>query len=139
MSQTSSYKPGGEHLRKLNDYKQYSKRGMEYNQSDINKIPIFQAESYKHWIAKCTLFFQLRRIGHDVIGEFVIPGLGVGDLFDLDTSVQYEIEFSGKKIRESKAEKYKRTGVEIIVVNCNGMPTDIKDIQKFLDPYIIVD
>ena len=127
-------------MRKLNDYKQYSTRGMEYDKSDVNKVTIFTSESLKHWVAKTILFYKLRQLGHNVVSEVPIPGLGVADLIDLTLNIQYEIELDvHKHIRESKAKKYQRDGVEIIVVHCHKMPTDIKELSSFLDPYIIVD
>jgi len=113
---------------------------VEYDKSDVNKIPVLNAESLKHWVAKSLLFYKLRRLGHDVVSEVPIPGLGVADLIDLTLNVQYEIELDvHKHIRLSKAEKYGRDGVEIIVVHCHNMPTDIKELNKFLDQYIVVD
>jgi hypothetical protein len=127
-------------MRKLRDYKSYSIRGMEIDRCDINKLSIFQAESYKHFVAKCVLVYSLRKLGHEIATEVPIPGLGVADIIDLTTNTQYEIELThARAVRESKAEKYRRSGVEIIVVDGHDMPENIDELRKFIEPYIRVD
>jgi len=127
-------------MNRIRDYKIMPVRGMEYSTNDINKLTLFKGESLRHFTVKAVLFHQLRKLKHDVISEVEIPGLGVGDLIDLTLQIHYEIEFTQtKSIRDGKADKYKRTGFDVIVIDCRKIPDDFKGMQKFLDPYIVVD
>ena len=127
-------------MRRIKDYKQYLIRGIVYEQHDINKLAMFPNESFKHYMAKCCLVYLLRKLGHDILTEIEITGCGLADVVDLTTSTQYEIELSGsKKVRNSKIEKYKRAGTEIIVVNCWKMPMDLNELMRFIDDYIVPD
>mgnify|MGYP000496677896 CR=1 FL=1 len=66
-------------------------------------------ESYRHFMAKSALFWSLRKLGHEVRTEAEVFGrntsrpmyefdtfkpLGVADVLDLTTRVQYEIELT---------------------------------------------
>ena len=127
-------------MKRIKDYRQYAIRGLVYEQSDINKVAMYPTESFKHFMAKCCLVYLLRKLGHDVITEIEITGCGIGDILDLTTKVQYEIELDkSKQVRNSKIDLYRRTGTEIIIVDCHSMPIDIKELAKFLDPYIVPD
>ena len=101
---------------------------------------MFPGESFKHWMAKCCLVYLLRKLGHEILTEVEITGCGIGDILDLTTNVQYEIELSHSKgVRNSKIDLYKRFGTEIIIVDCHNMPMDLKELVTFLDPYIVPD
>ena len=83
------------------------------------------------------MFRILRRMKHDVVTEFEITGQGLGDVFDLTTSVQYEIESNSKPSNlRKKAEMYKRDGVEVIVIPLRGMPVGMKEREKELREYV---
>ena len=127
-------------MKRVKDYKHYSVRGLIYTESDLNKIPVFQGETLKHFLAKAILFYKLRRLKHDVLSEVEIPGLGVGDIVDLSANVQYEIELDvHKHIRESKAKKYARKDFDVIVVHCHNLPLNIHEISKYLEQFVVPD
>ncbi|MDO9538215.1 MAG: hypothetical protein Q7J68_07845 [Thermoplasmata archaeon] len=91
-------------------------------------------ESLDHWITKALLFRMLRKMKHDVITEFEITGMGVGDIFDLTTSVQYEIETTSySKFIQRRKEDYSRVGVEVIVIPLARLPEDVKGREKALE------
>ena len=127
-------------MKRIKDYKQYQIRGVVYEQSDINKLAMFPGESLQHYVVKSVLVWKLRHLKHDILTEAEIPGCGVADLLDLNTSTQYEIEFSHSKgVRNSKIAQYQRAGVEIIIVDCHKIPTDMMELMKFLDDWIVPD
>ena len=74
---------------------------------------------------------------HDVVTEFEITGMGVGDILDMTTSVQYEIEtVSYPKYIQDRAKQYERIGAEVIVIPIRKLPDDIKEREKALIEYI---
>ena len=124
-------------MNRIKDNRNYKQRGMIYQTHDINKLKMHTLESLDHWITKALLFRILRRMKHDVITEFEITGMGVGDVFDLTTGVQYEVErVSYSKFLERRRGDYKRVGVEVIVVPLAGLPEDVKEREKVLGEYI---
>ena len=67
---------------------------------------------------------------HDVVTEFEITGMGIGDVFDITTSVQYEVETTSySKFIERRRLDYERTGVEVIVIPLAKLPKDISESQ----------
>ena len=127
-------------MKRIKDYKQYQIRGLVYDQSDVNKVAMYPTESFKHYMAKSCLVYLLHKLGHEILTEVEITGCGLGDVLDLTVGVQYEIELDkSKQVRNSKIDLYKRSGTEIIIVDCHSMPIDIKELMKFLDPYIVPD
>jgi hypothetical protein len=109
-----------------------------YDHRDINKLIQFPGETLKHFLAKAILFHRLREFKHDVVTEFEITGCGVGDILDLTANVQYEIESHPKRnIRNRKLELYKRTGCEIIIVDCSKLPTDLNEVAEYLEKFIV--
>ena len=90
-------------------------------------------ETIDHWITKALLFRILRKLKHNVVTEFEITGMGVGDVFDLTTSVQYEIETTSySKFIQRRKEDYERTGVEVIVIPMGKLPKDVLEREKAL-------
>ena len=68
---------------------------------------------------------------HDVITEFEITGMGIGDIFDLTTATQYEVETTSySKFLRRRKEDYARDGVEIIVVPLAKLPEGMKEREK---------
>jgi len=98
-------------------------------------------DSYKHWIVKSVLIFELERLGHEVEIETYIPGVGYCDLIDKDTWIQYEIDGnSSPKYRYYKARKYRRPGItDIVIIPIYKLPTDIHEIKKYVEKYIVPD
>ena len=106
----------------------------------MNTLKMHTRESLDHWLTKALLFRILRRMKHDVITEFEITGMGIGDLFDLTTSVQYEIETTSySKFIERRRRDYERDGVEVIVIPLAGLPGDVKEREKELRNWVIGD
>ena len=63
--------------------------------------------------------------------------MGIGDIFDLTTSTQYEVETtSHSKFLERRKEDFARNGVEIIVIPLRGLPGDMKGREKELDGWV---
>jgi hypothetical protein len=124
-------------LKKIKDNWILSRRGVVYLDEDINKLKMFTKESLDHWIAKALTFYILRKMRHDVVTEFEITGLGQGDILDLTTNTQYEIETVNKKTyHQRRIEQYRRVGVDVIVIPTNKLSYDIKDRIRMLKQYI---
>jgi hypothetical protein len=122
-------------------------------QDCLNALRLFDTgESYRHFIAKSALFYLLRKLGHEVQTEVDVYGrntsrpeytfdtfrsLGVADILDLTTNVQYEIERSNIPSKwRRKAEQYRRDGWEVIIVPIHKSPSDIDGLLDFVGQYI---
>ena len=117
-----------------------AKRGLLYDVKDINKLAKFSTEKLDHWTAKCLLFYILREMKHDVLSEFEITGVGIGDILDLNTMTQYEIETrNARPTLERYNEKYKQTGIELIIIQTKYLPTNITKRYRRLKKYIVPD
>jgi len=104
-----------------------------------NHLTKFSNESFRHFLAKATLFWLLRDLKHDIATEWRVSN-GYVDICDKTAHVFYEIEFQASpKIRTQKIWKYKITGYEIIILDCSKMPSDIYEIQKYLEQFIVLD
>ena len=76
----------------------------------LNHLTKFSSEGYRHFIAKSTLFYLLRKLHHDVATEWRVPN-GYVDIVDKDTWTFYEIETNrSKKYHESKKDLYNVSG-----------------------------
>ena len=123
--------------RRIKDKRDYKQRGIIYLPQEVNSLKMFANEALDHWITKALVFRLLRKMKHDVVTEFEITGMGIGDVFDLTTSVQYEIETNSQpKHIKNKAEQYIRIGVEVIVIPLKNLPIDIKEREKTLKEYV---
>ncbi len=70
--------------------------------------------------------------------EFEITGMGIGDIFDLTTSTQYEIETTSySKFLQRRKEDYARDGVEIIVIPLAKLPVGWKERERALGEWVI--
>jgi hypothetical protein len=98
-------------------------------------------DSYKHWIVKSVFIYELERLGHEVEIEVYLPGVGYCDLVDRTTWIQYEIDGnSSPQYRHYKAKKYLRPGIrDVIIAPIYKLPTDIYDIRKFVQGFIVLD
>jgi hypothetical protein len=98
-------------------------------------------DSYKHWIVKSVFVFELEKMGHEVELELHIPGLGLCDLIDRTTWIQYEIDGnSSPKYRRTKARKYLRPGIrDVIVIPTYRLSDDIHEIRSYVRSFIVVD
>ena len=124
--------------RKIIDKRDYKQRGIIYLPEHVNTLKMHTTETIEHWIAKALVFRLLRRMNHNVITEFEITGMGVGDIFDLTTSTQYEIEtISYPKYIRDRAKQYIRIGVDVIVIPLKKLPDDVKEREKALKEYVL--
>ena len=124
-------------MNRIKDKRGYKQRGMIYQPGDLNRLKMHVNETLDHWITKAILFRLLRKMKHDVITEFEITGLGVGDLFDLTTSVQYEIETTSySKFLQRRKEDYARDGVEVIVIPMARLPEDVRGRERELEGWV---
>ena len=113
------------------------KRGIVYDERDINRLKHFYTEKLDHWLTKAILFYQLRDLNHNVITEFEITGLGIGDVLDLTTNTQYEIEIShGQANWNKRRNQYKQAGVDIIIVPTQKLSGNIKERYQQINAYI---
>ena len=98
-------------------------------------------DSFKHWIVKMTIVFELEKIGHNVDVEVEIPGRGMADVMDFTTRIQYEVDgHHTSTYRINKAKKYLRPGLkDVIVVPIHKLSTDINEIRKYVWDYIVPD
>ena len=98
-------------------------------------------DSFKHWIVKSILVYELEKMGHEVELELYIPQVGYCDLIDRTTWIQYEIDgFHSSGYRLKKAQKYLRPGIrDVIVIPIHKLSTDINEIRKFVNDYIVED
>lgn len=75
---------------------------------------------------------------HDVVTEFEITGMGIGDIFDLTTATQYEVETTCySKFLQRRKEDYARDGVEIIVIPLAKLPVGWKERERALGEWVI--
>ena len=98
-------------------------------------------DSYKHWIVKSVLIYKLGRLGHEVEIETYIRGVGYCDPIDRSTWIQYDIDGnSSPQYRHYKAKKYMRPGIrDIVIVPIYKLPSDILEIRKFIQDFIVID
>ena len=124
--------------RKIIDKRDYNRRGILYLPEHVNTLKMHVNETLEHWITKALVFRLLRKMKHEVVTEFEITGMGVGDVFDLTASRQYEVETKNtpKYIRD-RLEQYKRIDVDVIVIPLAKLPKDIKELEKALEDWII--
>ena len=122
---------------RIKDNRNYKQRGILYLPQHVNTLKMHTKESIDHWITKALLFRLLRRMKHDVVTEFEITGMGIGDVFDITTSIQYEVETrSYSKFIEKRRLDYERTGVEVIVIPLAKLPVGMKEREKVLTEYV---
>ena len=104
-----------------------------------NHLTKFSNESFRHFLAKASLFWLLRGMKHDIATEWRVSN-GYVDICDKTTHTFYEIEFQpSPKFRSRKIKQYKITGYEIIIIDCSKIPSDIDEIRKYLGQFIVPD
>ena len=115
----------------------FARKAISYQPSDVNRLVIRPPEKLEHYLAKSVLFYILQEYNHDVLSEFEVVGVGRGDLFDLNTRVQYELETTDSKWYQRKAnEKYMSIGHEVIVIDCSELPLDFYQIYMYLQQFV---
>ena len=115
----------------------FERKAISYRTTDINRLVKHHREKLDHYIAKSALFYILQEYNHDVLTEFEIVGVGRGDIFDLTTKVQYELETNhSPKWRQELNIKYMQTGVEVIVIDCHDLPLDFYQVYMYLQQFV---
>ena len=118
----------------------FSRKAVLYEPSDINKLVYDFKEKLNHFSAKAIMFMILREMKHDVLTEVEIVNVGFGDLYDISANVLYEFETTGsKKVQKRVNEMYKRTNMEIIVIDVKELPDDIFQRYLKLKEFVIPD
>jgi hypothetical protein len=70
---------------------------------------------------------------HNVITEFEISSCGVGDVLDLTTSTQYEIESAAKShVIHEKLNWYLRNNVDIVFIDLRKVPKGLDERFRYL-------
>ena len=119
---------------------EYSRKGILYDKSDVNKLVHDFREKLNHFCAKAILFMILRDLKHDVVTEVEIVDVGIGDLYDISVNVLYEFETTGsKKVQKRVNEIYKQTNIEVIVIDVKDLPDDLFQRYLKLKEYVIPD
>ena len=125
-------------MNRIIDNREYKQRGILYLPEHINTLKMHVNETLDHWLTKAIVFRLLRRMKHDVVTEFEITGMGVGDILDLTANVQYEIETTSyPKYIQDRAKQYIRLGVDVIVIPLKKLPNDLKNREKALEDWLI--
>ena len=76
-------------------------------------------------------------VGHDVALHVF---RGVGDLLDLSTRTQYEIELHPHRaIRDRKLVQYRPAGHDVIIVDCSALPHKPADAARHMKRYVVPD
>ena len=124
-------------MNRIKDKREYKQRGIIYLPEHVNTLKMHSNETIDHWITKALVFRLLRNMKHDVVTEFEITGMGIGDVLDLTKSVQYEIEtLSYAKHIQDRAKQYQRIGIDVIVIPIKKLPDDVKEREKALKEYL---
>lgn len=118
----------------------FGRKAILYNREDINKVVTAGNEKLTHFITKAIMFYALSELDHDIVTECTIVGVGRVDMYDLTAQVIYEFEnHVSPKYRKEANEKYRMTGVEMIVIDINVLPDDIFQRYLKLREYVVVD
>ena len=105
----------------------------------LNHLTKFSNESYRHFVAKAILFYELRKMKHNVATEWRVPN-GYIDIVDKTTWTFYEIENShSPKRRNRKKELYQLTGFDVIIVDCSKLPSKLEEMSEYIQQFIVVD
>ena len=105
----------------------------------ISTLKRYPNESYKHFMAKACVFYQLCKLKHEVETEWLVGNRYV-DIVDKTTRTLYEIEFSSsKKFRARKYEFYNLSGYEIIIIDCSKLSKNIDKMSTYLSQFVVPD
>lgn len=116
---------------------EFERKVISYQTSDINRLVKDHKKKLDHYITKSILFYILQEYNYDVLNEFEIAGVGRGDVFDLTTKRQYELETNhSPKLRQELNRKYMQTGIEVIVIDCSNLPLDFYQVYMYLQQFI---
>ena len=122
------------------DPRDFYRKAILYERSDINKLVHHHKEKLNHFSAKAIMFMILRDMKHDVISEVEIVGVGISDLIDLTTNVIYEFETTGcRSVQQRVNDIYKQTGIEVIVIDVKSLSDDIFQRYLKLKEFVIPD
>ena len=117
--------------------KELYRKAINYEYSDVNKLNKHNTETIKHFLAKATVFYLLRNLKHDVITGFSIEHVGKGDILDLSSRDQYEIETQKSIANINRVKKkYINAGIDLIIIQIRKMPMDIDGMRDYLKEHI---
>ena len=120
--------------------KELNRKGILYTTDEINKLQRRGTEGLEHFITKAIVFFILRKMNHQVVTEFEVVDCGYGDILDLDTLTNYEIENNPKKFWHAhKQEMYSDANINTVVISVKKLPNNHRQRYKELKNYIHID
>jgi hypothetical protein len=113
------------------------KKAIVFDKADIGKLKICSNETTRHFMAKAVLVYELLRMKHRVVCEAKIEGIGVMDVFDIDTNVDYELE-SEKSLANSERikEKYRQAGIELVIIQIRNWNDSLGWLQEYIRLWI---
>ena len=119
------------------DPKAMYKKAILFDEADIGKLIVRGNETLRHFLAKAILLFHLKKMKHKVACEVEISGIGVMDVFDLTTNVDYEVETERylKKTMRNK-DKYYQAGVDLVVIQIYSWNDDMVWLSDFIKHWI---
>ena len=119
------------------DPKESAKKAILFETADIGKLTICSNENLLHYISKAILVYFLKRMHHRCSCEVKVVGVGVGDVFDLETNVLYELESeqSTAKIMRRK-DKFLQAGIDLVIIKLPLHTTDLGEIAEYIKNYI---
>ena len=105
--------------------------------SNVGKLRLCSNESLYHYITKAILVYYLKRLHHRAACEVEIVGIGVGDVYDMETNCLYEIEseqLTSDIIR--RKEKFLTAGVDLIIIKLPLYTMDFGEIADYVKRFI---
>ena len=113
------------------------KKAINFDSRDIGKLKICSNETIRHYLAKSVLCYELIRLKHRVICEAKVEGVGVMDVYDLETSVDYEIESEpSMKAAIRYNSKYKQAGIDVVIIQIRDWNDSIGWLQEYIKMWI---
>jgi len=114
-----------------------NKKTIIFNNEDIGKLTICSNETLRHYASKAILVYYLKRMKHRVVCEARINGIGVIDVFDIDTNTMYEIESEKSIANSMKAkEKYRQAGVDLVIIQIRNWEDSIGWLADYIRMWI---
>ena len=113
------------------------KKAILYDRRDIGRLKLYSSETQAHFLAKSILVYNLMRMKHEVVTEAKIADIGQVDCYDITTQTIYEVETKPSiSYTMKKKNKYKQSGVHLIIIQLHRWSGDLNDLNDFLTQYI---
>jgi hypothetical protein len=119
------------------DPKEIAKKAIRFEAADMGKLTICSNENLLHYLTKAMLVYYLKRLHHRCSCEVEVVGCGVGDVFDHDTNVLYELEseqYTSKIMR--RKDKFLQAGVDLVIIKLPLHTMDFGEIAEYVKRYI---